>query len=103
MADRFGRLPEEGDNLLLKMMLRILAIRAGCRRLDLSDCQLRLQFSEAHQAKPFGIVEMIRRGDKPYRLTPDHLFKARLATGSTNSQLAQVKKILIEIAHHVNH
>jgi transcription-repair coupling factor (superfamily II helicase) len=103
MADRFGRLPEEADNLLLKMMIRVLAIRAGCRRLDLADHQLRLQFSEAHQAKPFGIVEMIRRGDKPYRFTPDHLFKTPLTPGSTNSQLAQVKKILIEIAHHVNH
>jgi transcription-repair coupling factor (superfamily II helicase) len=103
MADRFGRLPVEADNLLLKMMIRILAIRAGCRRLDLSDHQLRLQFSEAHQAKPFGIVEMIRQGDKPYRFTPDHVFKTPLSQGSTNSQLAQAKKILIEIARHVNH
>jgi transcription-repair coupling factor (superfamily II helicase) len=103
MADRFGRLPEEADNLLLKMMIRILAIRAGCKRLDLSDNQLRLQFSEAHQAKPFGIVEMIRRGDKPYRFTPDHLFKTPLTPGAANSLLAQVKKILIEIARHVNH
>ncbi len=103
MADRFGRLPQEADNLLLKMMIRILAIRAGCRRLDLADYQLRLQFSEAHQVKPFGIVEMIRQGNTPYRFTPDHLFKTQLTAGSTNSQLAQVKKILIEIAHHVNH
>jgi transcription-repair coupling factor (superfamily II helicase) len=103
MADRFGRLPEEADNLLLKMMLRILAIRAGCKRLDLSDGHLHLQFSEAHQAKPFGIVEMIRQGQKSYRFTPDHMFRTQLTTGSTNSQLAQIKKILIEIAHHVNH
>jgi transcription-repair coupling factor (superfamily II helicase) len=103
MADRFGRLPDEADNLLLKMMLRILAIRAGCRRLDLADHQLRLQFSEAHQAKPFGVVGMISQGDRPYRFTPDHFFKTQLAPGSANSQLAQVKKILIEIAHHVNH
>ena len=103
MTDRFGRLPQEADNLLLKMMIRILSIRAGCKRLDLTDYQLRMQFSEAHQAKPFGIVELIRRGDKPYRFTPDHLFKTQLTPGSPNSQLAQVKKILIEIAHHVNH
>jgi transcription-repair coupling factor (superfamily II helicase) len=103
MADRFGRLPGEADNLLLKMMIRILAIRAGCRRLDLAGQQLRLQFSEAHQAKPFGIVEMVRKGDKAYRFTPDHLFKSQLTPGSANILLAQVKKILIEIAHHVNH
>jgi transcription-repair coupling factor (superfamily II helicase) len=103
MADRFGRLPEEADSLLLKMMIRTLAIRAGCRRLDLAGNQLRLQFSEAHQTRPFGIVEMIRQGKSPYRFTPDHMFMARLTAGSINSQLAQIKKILIEIAHHVNH
>jgi transcription-repair coupling factor (superfamily II helicase) len=103
MTDRFGHLPDEVNNLLLKIMLRILAIRAGCKRLDLADNQLRLQFSEAHQAKPFGILEMISQGGQRYRFTADHMFKTQLAPGSTNVLLAQTKKVLIEIARHVNH
>jgi transcription-repair coupling factor (superfamily II helicase) len=103
IMDRFGHLPDEVNNLLLKIMLRILAIRAGCKRLDLADNQLRLQFSEAHQTKPFGILEMISRGGNQYRFTPDHMFKTQLTPGSANALLAQTKKILIEIARHVNH
>ncbi len=102
MADRFGRPPDEANNLLLKIMVRILAIRAGCKRLDLSDNQLRLQFSEAYQTRPFGILEMLGKGGDRYRFTPDHIFKTRLTPGSPNALLAQTKKILIEIARHVN-
>ena len=102
MTDRFGKLPDEANSLLLKIMLRIMAIRAGCNRLDLVGNQLRLQFSEIHQTRPFGIVEMVQQGDNRYRFTPDHLFKVQLASGPPNTLLAQTKNILIEIARHVN-
>ena len=102
LADRFGPLPEETENLLLKIMLRVLAIRAGVKRLDLFGRQLILAFSEAHQHRPLGIVEMITAANQPYQFTPDHHFKASLARGSTRSLLAQAKNILIEIAQHVN-
>jgi transcription-repair coupling factor (superfamily II helicase) len=102
MEDRFGALPDEAANLLLKIMLKILAARAGCKRLDLNDNFLQLQFSELHQRKPFGIVEMVAAAGGRYRFTPDHLFKACLVTGSAKSLVAQIKNILIEIARHVN-
>jgi transcription-repair coupling factor (superfamily II helicase) len=102
MVDRFGRLPDEIENLLIKIMLKILAVRAGCKRLDLIPGQLALQFSAAHQIKPFGIVAMIDGQKSPYRISPDHTFKAKLDKGSLRAQLAQVKNILIEIAQHVN-
>lgn len=102
MEDRFGRMPDEANNLLLKIMLKVLAVRAGCKRLDLTETLLQLQFSEAHQLKPFGIVEMVSGGDGRYRFTPDHIFKAKLTPSSPNVLLSQVKNILIEIARHVN-
>ena len=102
MTDRFGKLPEEANNLLLKIMLRILAVRSGCKRLDLIENYLKLQFSEAHQTRPFGIVEMVRQAGNRYRFTPDHVFKAQLTSGPTNALLSQVKNILIELARHVN-
>lgn len=102
MEDRFGRLPDEAGNLLLKIMLKILAVRAGCKRLDLVDTQLQLHFSEAHQRKPFGIVEMAAAAGNRFRFTPDHVFKARLAAGPPNALVAQIKNLLIEIARRVN-
>jgi transcription-repair coupling factor (superfamily II helicase) len=102
LADRFGPLPEETENLLLKIMLRVLSVRAGVKRLDLYGQQLCLAFSETHQLRPLGIVQMIANGKQPYRFTPDHQFKATLAKGTSRAMLAQTKNILIEIAQHVN-
>ncbi len=102
LADRFGPPPEETENLLLKIMLRVLSVRAGVKRLDLFGRQLCLAFSETHQHHPLGIVQMITAGKQPYRFTPDHLFKAILTQGTPRTVLAQTKNILIEIAQHVN-
>jgi transcription-repair coupling factor (superfamily II helicase) len=102
LADRFGPLPEETENLLLKIMLRVLAVRSGVKRLDIFGQQLILAFSDAHQQRPLGIVEMITGGNGRFKLTPDYLFKAALSKSAPRAMLAEVKNILIEIAQHVN-
>ncbi len=101
LVDRFGPLPEEGENLLLKIMLRVLSVRAGVKRLDLFGRQLVLAFSAIHQQHPLGIVNMVTANQRSYHFTPDHLFKATLAKGTPRALLAQAKNILIEIAQHV--
>jgi transcription-repair coupling factor (superfamily II helicase) len=101
LVDRFGPLPEETENLLLKIMLRVLAVRAGVKKLDLYGRRLVLAFSGAHQQRPLGIVEMIADGKRPFQLTPDNLFKAGLTNGPPRALLAQAKNILLEIAQHV--
>jgi transcription-repair coupling factor (superfamily II helicase) len=35
LIDRYGRMPEEAANLLLKIMLKVHAVKAGVKRLDL--------------------------------------------------------------------
>ncbi|MBW1752079.1 MAG: transcription-repair coupling factor, partial [Deltaproteobacteria bacterium] len=37
LIDRFGDLPPETESLFLKIMLKVLSIKAGVKRLDLSD------------------------------------------------------------------
>ncbi|MCP4747814.1 MAG: transcription-repair coupling factor [Desulfobacteraceae bacterium] len=102
MQDRFGHLPEQAANLLLKIMLKVLAIRSGCKRVDLTDKILNLHFSQVHQKRPYGIVEMVTCDTNRYRFSPDHVFTALLKPGSSNQLLSQAKNILIEIARHVN-
>jgi transcription-repair coupling factor (superfamily II helicase) len=102
MEDRFGKLPEEAGNLLLKIMLKVVAVGAGCKRVDLSENQLALQFSQIHQKRPLGIVDMVTSVPDRYRFTNDHLFTAALVPGRPNALLSQAKNILIEIARHVN-
>ena len=52
LTDRYGRLPREAENMLLKIMLRVYCIQAGIQRLDISPDVLTLTFSEKHRKKP---------------------------------------------------
>jgi transcription-repair coupling factor (superfamily II helicase) len=60
-----------------------------------------LAFSEAHQQRPLGIVQMITDGNGRFQLTPDHQLKTLLAKSAPRAMLAESKNILIEIAQHV--
>ncbi|MBL0732140.1 MAG: transcription-repair coupling factor [Desulfosarcina sp.] len=102
LKDRFGRLPDEVTNLLIKVILKIMSVQAGVRRLDLAGANLVLNFSEVHQTNPFGIIDMVDSGDNRYRFTPDHAFHAELLKGSAGSPIVQTKNILKEIAQRVN-
>jgi transcription-repair coupling factor (superfamily II helicase) len=100
LMDRFGALPTETANLLLKIMLRVLAIQAGVKRIDLKDCQLSLTFSLPHQKNPSGIMDMILSEPDRFEITPDHSMKARLKKGDATRLIAQTKNILKEIVQH---
>ena len=100
--DRYGALPEEFENLMLKIMLKVMAIKAGISRLDMDRSRLVLGFSEKHQKHPAGIVDMIMAEPKQFALTPDHTLKVRLAPGSAVGLVSQAKNILKRISHHVN-
>ncbi len=102
MSDRYGPLPGEAANLLLKIMLRVFAIKAGVSRLDVLGTNLSISFSEAHLNNPRGLVDLVKAHSGKYSLTVDNGLKARLKTGEAPGVLAQTKKILKEIARHVN-
>lgn len=100
--DRFGKLPEETANLLLKIMLKVMSIKAGVKRLDLYGKGLALHFSEVHQKKPFGIVALLESSKIQYEFTQDHILKAQLKPAATTGLLSQTKLILSNIARYVN-
>jgi transcription-repair coupling factor (superfamily II helicase) len=102
MEDRYGELPPVTRNLLTKILLKALSARAGIQRLDLGNGKLTLAFSEKHQKNPAGIIEMIRPNPKRYQLTPDHILSIRVAPNGPGGSISQIKKILQEIARHVN-
>ena len=102
LMDRFGALPVDASNLLLKIMLRVLAIKAGVKRLDLRGSQLSLCFSEAHQKNTAGILDIIVSGGGQFEFTRDHMLKAELSKTNRVGLLTQTKNILKEIMQHVN-
>ncbi|MGD9289734.1 MAG: helicase-related protein, partial [Desulfobacterales bacterium] len=102
LIDRFGPLPVEASNLLLKIALKVLAKKAGVSRLDLTTNKLILKFSESHQRDPVAMIEMITASPDKFELTPEHVLKARLETRNLNAHLTQAKILLKEIAQRVN-
>jgi transcription-repair coupling factor (superfamily II helicase) len=57
LKDRYGRLPRSAENMLLKIMLRVLAIQCGVKRLDLDPTALVLTFSLPHLTLPVPELE----------------------------------------------
>jgi transcription-repair coupling factor (superfamily II helicase) len=102
LLDRFGPLPNEAVNLLFKIVLKISCLDAGVSRLDLKEHQLLLTFSEAHQKRAFGIVDMIASNPDQFKFTPEHILKVQLTQHDTGGLLLQIKNILKEITRHVN-
>ncbi|MFO7554233.1 MAG: transcription-repair coupling factor [Desulfobacterales bacterium] len=102
LIDRFGALTMETENLLLKIMLRVMAIKAGVKRVDFTGRQLSLSFSEVHQKNPSGIIDLVLSERDRFEITPDHLIKVRLKKGSTSSLMLQAKNILKEVMQRVN-
>ena len=102
LMDRFGDLNTESENLLLKIMLRVLAIKAGANRVDLKGWHLSLSFSKPHQKNPSGIVDMVLSERDRFEITPDHILKVKLKKGNISFLLSQTKNILIEIMQRVN-
>lgn len=102
MIDRFGPLPQEVPNLLMKIMLKVLSVKAGVKRLDLKEDMLKLYFSEDHLENPSGIIDMVVSGKRQFTLTPEHVLKAELRKTGEKGTMTQIKNILKEIAQRVN-
>jgi len=102
LIDRYGPLPLEAGNLLLKIMLKILCVKAGIKRLDMTDTHLFLSFSPNHMADPQGLIAFIKTDPKRYRFGSDQTLRIVLDPNGAGGFMAQAKNILIEIAKCIN-
>ena len=104
LIDRFGKLPKEAENMLLKIMLRVLAIKSGVERLDLSFNQLTLVFSARH-VKDFSAAEaVLKRQNLDYSVPRKHTVNILLGKKrkSISRALVESKRILSELARAVS-
>ena len=102
LTDRFGASPVETGNLIFKIILKILSIKAGVQKLDLLGNNLSLSFSVPHQKNPVKIADINIHQDKQFKITPDGMFHIELSKNKKTGLMVQVKNILKEIAQHVN-
>ncbi|MEW5908425.1 MAG: TRCF domain-containing protein, partial [Thermodesulfobacteriota bacterium] len=102
LTDRFGAMPPEAVNLFVKIMLKILAVRAGVKRMDLTPEHLVLQFSLPHLGETGDLIKMIRSDPDRFSLSPGHQLKIRLAKNNQKGLLVEARNLLKEISGHVN-
>ncbi|MGD9133068.1 MAG: helicase-related protein, partial [Desulfobacterales bacterium] len=102
LIDRYGKPPAEANNLLFKIMLKILSKKAGIAKLDLAGRQMNLQFSQAHLKNTEALVDMIQAAPGRYELTPGSILKVKLANAQNCSPRGQAKNILKDIIERVN-
>ncbi len=104
LMDRFGKLPKEAENMLLKIMLRVMSVRAGVKKLDLTNNSLTMVFSDKHQKFPFKSVAHCFSFKKQCKFTSKNAVKISFGTKSKNISIAiaATKKILQEISEAVN-
>jgi transcription-repair coupling factor (superfamily II helicase) len=101
LTDRYGKLPVEANNLLFKIVLKILSKKAAVAKLDLSQRQILLQFSPVHLRNTQGLVELIQSAPRRYELTPGQGLKVTLANDPGTSYTTHAKNILKEVVRRV--
>jgi len=102
LADRFGVLPSEAGNLLLKIMLRILSKQAGVKRIDLNEKQLTLRFSRQHSGDPEKIFRRIDLKGLTCQIPSESVCRIPFPKNLGQSRLALTRNILKEISQHGN-
>lgn len=102
LTERYGKPPVEALNILLKIMIRILAIRCGVKRVDLTEAALVLQFSQAHQKKPFAVAEYVSSFKGGCGFSSDNTLKIEIGEQKITQALAKTRNILKELSARVN-
>ena len=72
VLDRYGAMPDEGENLLQVIGLKIRARKLGIAALRLEGGEFALQVAESSQIDPQRLVAILNQASSGMRVTPDH-------------------------------
>jgi len=72
ILDRYGAMPNEGENLLRVIGLKIRARKLGIAALRLERGEFALQVAESSQIDPQRLVAILHQASSDLRITPDH-------------------------------
>jgi transcription-repair coupling factor (superfamily II helicase) len=99
LTDRYGKLPQEAENMLIKIMLRVYCINAGIQRLDLNPTSLALTFSPEHRSAPMPQPGSQLLGRFNVEYVKKHSIKINLARKRTaiSRALIETREILKQL------
>ncbi|OQV34078.1 transcription-repair coupling factor [Alcaligenes phenolicus] len=94
LIDRYGLLPEAGENLLAVHRLRIKAEPLGIVKIDASEAQATIQFSSKPNVDAVSIIELVQKNKQARLAGPDKL-KVEITKGEEiKSRIQAVRNVL---------
>ncbi|MGR7947884.1 transcription-repair coupling factor [Alcaligenes sp. RM2] len=94
LIDRYGLLPEAGENLLAVHRLRIKAEPLGIVKIDASEAQATIQFSSKPNVDAVSIIELVQKNKQVRLAGPDKL-KVEIAKGEEiKNRIQAVRNVL---------
>ena len=98
LQDRFGTLPDEVENLLQTVTIKLLCRRAGVEKLDAGPKGAVVAFRGDHFAHPEKLVDFIARQKGRMKVRPDHRLVYQSGWGETPKRLDGVRKLVTQLA-----
>jgi transcription-repair coupling factor (superfamily II helicase) len=98
LIDRFGKLPEEVENLLQIIAIKRLCREAGVSKVDAGPKGALVTFHQDHFANPEGLIAFIQRQAGEVSLRPDHRLVYRRVWDEPVSRIRGVRLMLEGLA-----
>lgn len=98
MIDRFGKMPEEVENLLEIVAIKVLCRKAGVEKVDAGPKGAVLTFRNNLFANPAGLVQFIGKQLGTVKLRPDHKLVFGRAWDDAAARLKGVQKLVSDLA-----
>ena len=98
LIDRYGLLPEAGENLLAVHRLRIKAEPLGIVKIDASEAQATIQFSSKPNVDAVSIIELVQKNKQVRLAGPDKL-KVEITKGEEIKNRIQAVRNVLNSLH----
>ncbi|HTI86994.1 MAG TPA: transcription-repair coupling factor [Alphaproteobacteria bacterium] len=98
LADRFGALPAEVENLLEVVALKALCRRAGVEKVDAGPKGAVIAFRENKFSNPAGLVKLIGDSAGTVKLRPDHRLVFQRVWSDEATRVAGIERVLEDLA-----
>ena len=94
LRDRYGEIPEETENLLRIITLKIALGELKIAKLEQGAGNLVFTFLDHTPVQPEKILELVNTRKKKIRLTPEGKLIVKISDSSTESLFRETKKVL---------
>ena len=102
MEDRFGRFPEEVNNLVHAIEMKVLLRLINAEGIDLSPKRVAINLGEHCNLAPDVAIDLATKGKAPFQLTPDMRLVRTLLAHEMEDPIGAAKNILHKLIDYDN-